>query len=176
MCSNTYYEIPGKFNNIKLFDISCGGDPTSTTNPTVIAAKSFLNSVQNTDSKTEQVATDPEFASLLIKKENYDLPFGAAEIEGYYTTVEKPLSLDETGETESCAAFVVTNGPSELLDTLTGTPPTAIIGSAENYFSEIQNSTPENPIKVLVTLNPNFEGAIIGCKEWPFESITTIEN
>ena len=123
----------------------------------------------------EKVETaEPEFASLLYDKENYNLPFGAAEIRGYYTTVERPTSLDDSTPDVTCSAFVVTDGPAQLLDALKGdmygTPPTAVIGSANSYWGNINKSTKENHIKILVTLNPLFEGELIGCMAWPFDS------
>jgi len=143
-----------------------------------------------TQSLTEKVApeemelTEPKFRSLLYEEEYYTLPFGAAEIEGYYTTVEQPLGLGDDVDTVTCSAFVVTNGPSLLLDSFekdtymsrhAGTPPTVVIGSEDSSWGNISSSTEENPITVLVTLNSRFEGEIIGCMSWPFDSILEIE-
>jgi len=123
--------------------------------------------------------TEPEFGSLLYEKKYYSLPFGAAEVEGYYTTVERETSLDYSTPTVTCSAFVVTDGPSLLLNALKGdiygTPPTAVIGSEDSYYGDISASTKENPIKILVTLNPMFEGELTGCTSWPFDSIIEIE-
>ena len=132
-------------------------------------------------SPVEEVTTNakPEFGSLLYEKQYYDLPFGAAEIEGYYTTVERATSLDDSTPNVTCSAFVVTNGPAVLLKSLTGerfgTPPTAVLGSKDSNWGKINASTKENPIKVLVTLNPVFEGELIGCMAWPFGSFIEIE-
>jgi hypothetical protein len=132
-------------------------------------------------SPTEEVTTNakPEFGSLLYEKQYYDLPFGAAEVEGYYTTVEQATSLDGSTPDLTCSAFVVTDGPSLLLNSLKGdrfgTPPTAVIGSKDSNWGKINASTSESPIKILVTLNPVFEGELIGCMSWPFSSITEIE-
>ncbi len=123
--------------------------------------------------------TESEFGSLLYEKEYYSLPFGAAEIEGYYTTVERETSLDYSTPKVTCSAFVVTDGPSLLLNALTGemygTPPTAVIGSEDSYWGNINASTKENPIKILVTVNAGFEGEVIGCMSWPFDSIIETE-
>lgn len=131
--------------------------------------------------KKENKTIEPEFRSLLYEKSGYGLPFGAAEIEGYYTTVERPTSLDESTPKMTCSAFVVTNGPSLLIKALTtdrfvGTPPTAVIGSKDLYLGNIKTSTKEKPIKIIVTLNPVFEGSLIECMPWPFSSIIEIEN
>lgn len=127
----------------------------------------------------ENEPVDAEFSSLLYEKENYNLPFGAAEIEGYYTTVERPTSLDDSTPQVTCSAFVVTDGPDQLLSVLTddfyGTPPTVVIGSEDSYWNGISVSTKEEPVKVLATLNPLFEGELIGCMAWPFDAIIEIE-
>ena len=122
---------------------------------------------------------EPEFVDLLYEKSEYRLPFGAAEIEGYYTTVERETSLDDSTPDVTCSAFVVTDGPSLLLEALKGdmfgTPPTVVIGSGDSYFGNINTNTKENPTRILVTLNPTFEGEIIGCMSWPFSSFVEIE-
>lgn len=130
---------------------------------------------ETTEPEVEEEEVEPEFGSLLYEKENYSLPFGSAEVEGYYTTVEKATSLDNSTPTVTCSAFVVTDGPSLLLDALTaerfGTPPTVVIGSEDSVWRDINTSTKENPVKIFVTMNPTFEGALIGCMPWPFTSI-----
>lgn len=129
-------------------------------------------------STVKDVAVDAKskFGSLLYEKKGYNLPFGAAEIEGYYTTVARATSLDNSTPDVTCSAFVVTDGPSLLLNSLKGarfgTPPTAVIGSKDSNWVNINKSTKDNPIKLLVTLNPVFEGELIGCMSWPFASIT----
>ncbi|MCR4314311.1 MAG: hypothetical protein NUV84_03630 [Candidatus Uhrbacteria bacterium] len=130
--------------------------------------------------ETNEEPVEDEFASFLSKREHYDLPFGAAEIEGYLTTVERDTSLDRSTPTVTCAAFVVTDGPEILMNALEGklygTPPTAVIGSENFGFGKaMNNSAKENPVRVLVTLNPVFEGELIGCMSWPFSSIIEIE-
>ena len=51
--------------------------------------------------------TEEKFRSLLYERGNYNLPFGAAEVEGYYTTVERPTELgDDPVPTVNCSAFV----------------------------------------------------------------------
>ena len=128
----------------------------------------------------EEVPTpESESTSLLIQKSNYPLPFGAAKIEGYYTTVERATSLDDSTPKAVCSAFVLTDAPSMLMDALTanrfGTPPTVVIGEKGAVPRTIQNSTKENPIEVIATLNPEFEGERVGCMPWPFQSIITLD-
>lgn len=114
-----------------------------------------------------------EFADLLYDNPGYRLPFaGAATIEGYYTTVERPTSLDPLTQDVTCSGFVVTDGPSRLLEAL---PPTVVLGSKDSHFGNINVSTKENPIKILATLNSIFEGEVIGCMSWPFSSFIEIK-
>ena len=126
----------------------------------------------------EEKAAEPEFKSLLFEKQGYTLPFGAAEIEGYYTTKERPTSLDGSTPDVTCSAFVITDGPSQLLDALKGdmygVPPTAVLGSKDSNWGAINQSTKENPIKIFVSLNPTFEGEVMECMPWPFESFIEI--
>ena len=123
--------------------------------------------------------TEPEFDSILFEKEYYNLPFGAAEIEVYYTTVEKLTSFDNSTPPETCSALVVTDGPELLMDALSddrfGTSPTIVIGSGDSDWGGISDSTESNPIKVLVTMNSLFEGGVIGCMSWVFDSVIEIE-
>lgn len=121
-------------------------------------------------------------ADLLYDNPGYRLPFaGAAIIEGYYTTVERPTSLDPSTPNITCSGFVVTDGPSRLLEALKadkvmyGTPPTIVLGSKDSSWGNINASTKENPIKILVTLNSMFEGEVIGCMSWPFNSFVEIK-
>ncbi len=127
----------------------------------------------------ENEPVDTKFESLLYEKEYDDLPFGAAEVEGYYTTVKRATSLDNSTPQDTCSAFVVTDGPDQLLNALDGdfygNPPTVVIGSEDSHWGAINDSTKENPIKILATLNPLFEGELIGCMAWPFDSIIEIE-
>lgn len=128
----------------------------------------------------EETEDEPQFGDLLHEKTGHKLPFGAAEIEGYFTTVKRGTSLDGSTPTVTCSAFVVTDGPDLLMEALEGdvygTPPIAVIGSEDSSFGEtIESSTEENPVKVLVTLNSTFEGEHIGCMRWPFSSIIEVE-
>lgn len=120
-----------------------------------------------------------EFASLLYDKTNYSLPFGSAEIEAYYTTVEKPTSLDNSTPMVTCSALVIVDGPDKLMDALTedmfGAPPTVVIGSGTSSWNDIDDSTEEKPIKIFVTLDPTFEGELIGCMKWPFNTFVAVE-
>lgn len=130
--------------------------------------------------ETNQEPIKEKFASVLYEKEYFDLPFGAAEIEGYLTTVERVTSLDNSTPTVTCSAFVVTDGPEVLMEALEGdlygTPPTAVLGSEDSSFGEtIENSTEENPVKVVAILDIIFEGELIGCQRWPFSSLIEIE-
>jgi len=152
--------------------------------------KVYLASQQtkvNTDSQdVQEIAeettekSEKDFADLLFQKENYLLPFGAAEIEGYFTTVEQETSLDYSTPRVACSAFIVTNGPDLLLKALEdefyeGLRP-VVLGPAESDYSDrITNSTKENPVRVIATLNPLFEGEHISCMSWPFSSIIEIE-
>jgi hypothetical protein len=130
--------------------------------------------------QTKDSSTKPEFGSLLLQKKFYTLPFGAAEIEGYYTTAERATSLDGSTPKVTCSAFVVTGGPSDLLNSLKGEtfgiPPTTVLGSKDSNWGDINKSTKDNPIKLLITMNPVFEGELIGCMPWPFSSFTEIES
>lgn len=121
--------------------------------------------------------SESEFTDLLYDNPGYRLPFaGAAIIEGYYATVERPTSLDGSTPDITCSGFVVTDGPARLLEALKtdkamyGTPPTVVLGSKDSHWGNINASTKENPIKILVTLNSMFEGEVIGCMSWPFSS------
>lgn len=120
-------------------------------------------------------SSESEFASLLHNKEFYDLPFGSAEVEGYYSTAMRPTSLDGSTPEEECSAFVITDGPEELLGALkknlAETYPRFVIGSVNSNWGKINQSTEENPIKVFITLNTDFEGELIGCMAWPFDLI-----
>ncbi len=131
----------------------------------------------------EQPAVEPEhvaeFGSLLMSHDNYSIPFGAAEIEGYHTTVERFETLDGSGDAVSCSAFVVTGGPDILMEALTsenrfGTPPTLVLGSEPSYYGAISDSTQEAPVRALITTNTTFEGEVIGCMRWPLSTITAI--
>lgn len=132
------------------------------------------------EDKNNQAATPDEPQNLLYKKPGYQLPFGSAIVEGYYTTVERPTSLDNSTPSATCSAFVVTDGPALLLSALTGEmygiPPTVVLGSKDSSWGVINASTKEKPIQILVTLNPVFEGELIGCMSWPFSSFTEIES
>lgn len=125
---------------------------------------------------------EPEFRDLLYPNPGYRLPFiGSATIEGYYTTVERSTSLDDSTPDVICSAFVVTDGSSRLIEALRAdkvmydTPPTVVLGSKDSHWGNINTSTKENPIKILVTLNSIFEGEVIGCMPWPFNSFVEIE-
>src|SRR3989338_8928984 len=67
---------------------------------------------------TSTKTAKPEFGSLLTEKKNNNLPFGTAEIEGYYTNVQRATSLDNSTPDVTCSAFVITDGPSLLLNAL----------------------------------------------------------
>lgn len=137
------------------------------------------NKITEDASKTTEDQNQTDFSNLLLKKENYSLPFGAAEIEAYYTTVEKPTSLDGSTPKKTCAALVITDGPETLMNSLTveqfGNPPTIVLGSVDSVWNGISESTKNSPVKILVTMNPTFEGELIGCMSWPFNSWTVIE-
>ncbi len=127
--------------------------------------------------REEEEAVAPEFGALLYEKENYDLPFGAAEIEGYYTSVERETSLDASTPRVTCSAFVVTDGPDMLMEALGAEmfQNPIVIGSEDFFWETLDASTEESPVKVLVTINPVFEGELIGCMSFPFSSIIEIE-
>jgi hypothetical protein len=121
-----------------------------------------------------------EFESLLFEKDGWYLPFGAAEIEGYYTTVGRATSLDGSTPAVTCSAFQVTDGPKILLDKLEegryGASLTAVLGEEEMYLSNsLKQSTAENPIRLVVTLNPVHEGELIGCMAWPFSEVIELD-
>ncbi|TAL50920.1 hypothetical protein EPN81_01380 [Patescibacteria group bacterium] len=128
---------------------------------------------------TQPVDEESELVDLLYEKSGYRFPFGAAQIKGYYTTVERATSLDDSTPTVTCSAFVVTDGPKRLMESFTqnqfDTPPTVVIGSEDSSYGAISESTEESPITVLVMLNPVFEGGLIGCMAYPFSTITEIE-
>jgi hypothetical protein len=133
-----------------------------------------------TNSLADEPATEePEYASLLEKKQYYSLPFGAAEVEAYYTKIEKATTLDDSGPTVTCSALVVADGPKMLMDSLKearfGTPPTVVIGSEDSNWTGVNESTKANPVKLLVTLGSMFEGEAVGCMSVVFDSFTTIE-
>lgn len=131
------------------------------------------------ESPTLPAPEEPEFTGLLEKKSYYSLPFGAAEIEAYYTKVEKATTLDDSGPTVTCSALVIVDGPKMLMDSLKetkfGTPPTVIIGSEDSNWTGINESTKSNPVKLLVTLGSMFEGEAVGCMSVVFDTLTVIE-
>lgn len=152
-----------------------------------VTEKNQENSTANSKSETaptnnlpDKITTEEQkLASLLVKQPNYSLPFGAAEIEAYYTTVEAETTLNGSGPTVTCSALVVVDGPKMLMDALTdtkfGAPPTIIIGSENSSWTGVNESTKENPVKLLVTLGSSFEGESIGCMSVVFDTFTQIK-
>ena len=132
-----------------------------------------------TEPATTPASDEPEFASLLVKKPYYTIPFGAAEVEAYYTQVENATSLDGSSPSVTCSALVVVDGPEALMKSLDearfGNPPTVIIGSDISNWTGINNSTKNNPAKLLVTLGTMFEGEAVGCMSVVFDTFTAIE-
>lgn len=122
-----------------------------------------------------------ELSSTLEMKDGYDLPFGSAEVMGYYTTVERSPSIDDSEPKVTCSAFVVTDGPEMLLEALkankfVGDSMTVVIGEKEDpAWGNLVESTEDEQVKASVTLNPEFEGEVVGCMTWPLESITVVE-
>jgi len=133
----------------------------------------------NNKSLTAPAVEEPKFASLLEKESYYSLPFGAAEVEAYYTKVEKATTLDDSGPMVTCSALVVVDGPKMLMNSLEearfGTPPTIVIGSEDSHWTGVNESTKENPAKLLVTLGSMFEGEAVGCIPVVFDTFTVIE-
>ncbi len=123
---------------------------------------------------------EPEFASLLEKKPQYPLPFGAAEIEAYYTKIERGTTLDESGPKVTCSALVVVDGPELLMKSLAdskffGTPLTVVVGSGDSVWTGVNDSTKENPVKLLVTVGSAFEGEAVGCTSVTFNTFIPVE-
>ena len=149
---------------------------------TALATGSFLLVFGRGLNQTPEVQNPsiPPFTprSLLVEKEGYSIPFGAAEIEGYYTQLSRGTSLDQSTPNVDCSGFVITKGPEQLLRTLPnqqfGTPPAVVLGPADMYLGAIRASSKVNPIRVIATLSPTFEGELIGCMPWPFVSLTEI--
>lgn len=120
-----------------------------------------------------------KYASLLEQKPNFSLPFGAAEVQAYYTKIERPTTLDNSEPAITCSALVIVDGPELLLKSLNGgkigTPTTVVIGSADSYWTGVNESTQSTPVKLLVSLDPTFEGEPIGCMSVVFNSFTIVE-
>lgn len=133
----------------------------------------------NEKSPAAPAVEQPKFANLLEKKPYYSLPFGAAEVEAYYTKVEKATTLDDSGPMVTCSALVVVDGPKMLMNSLEearfGTPPTIVIGSEDSHWTGVNESTKENPAKLLVTLGSMFEGEAVDCMSVVFDTFTVIE-
>jgi hypothetical protein len=122
-----------------------------------------------------------ELSSLLIQRNYYNLPFGATEIEGYYTEVLRETTYDGSAPAVSCAGFVITRGPEMLMNALLssqdmfGNPPIATFAANLPLDNSIKASTSENPVKVLAIMNPTFEGGMVGCMTWPIEAIYPLQ-
>ncbi len=123
-----------------------------------------------------------EFESLLFEKSYYDLPFGAAEVEGYYTTVGRATSLDGSTPEMTCAAFIVTDGPDLLIDALDenmdmfGKSRVVVLGDIGQYpGADFLQSTEQDPARIVVTLNPIFEGSLVNCMPWPFNEVIELD-
>jgi len=150
-----------------------------------VLQKAQVEPIDVVDEVTEPVEDATELRSILSERAYYTLPFGAAEVVGYLTTIDRPTSLDDSTEDVSCAAFVVTEAPDLLMDALLNTPsvktingyPTAIVSEADYApaLSALEGSTMTNQVKVLAVTNSLFEGELIGCMSWPFSQIIGLE-
>ncbi len=120
------------------------------------------------------------FGSLLVENEMSFWPSGAAEVEGYITTVERSTTFDNSGESEVCSALVITDGPKELIAAMESQPamfgsvPTVVMGQAQS-LSYLPQGSKEDPESYLVTLNPIFEGEAVGCMSIWFNSVQAVE-
>ena len=113
---------------------------------------------------------------------------GVAEVEGYFTTVERPT--DFSGESfTTCAAFQVTDGSEEVLDYLENGPvaslPEGIIllgDEGEEFYSpwyhrvNIADSTEEEQVHVVFRFGSVFEGGVVGCFEPRAELIGVLDS
>lgn len=120
------------------------------------------------------------FGSFLVENEMSFWPSGAAEVEGYITTVERSTTLDDSGESEVCSALVITGGPKKLIAAMESQP--AMFGNASTVvagemqsLSYLPQGSKENPERYLVTLNPIFEGEAVGCMSIWFNSVQAVE-
>lgn len=130
--------------------------------------------VNDTDEQTEELDS---FLSVGFLNGAYgDTPYGAAEIRGYYTTIMKGTSFDNSTPDKECQGFVVTEAPDMLLDFLNETPaveqengmPAIVMGEIDSGGSwDPENTSSENTVKVLVLTATTFEGGLTGCMQWP---------
>ncbi len=131
--------------------------------------------------------SESDFINLTVVEGDDLFTLGAiVELEGYYTTVDAYTTFDEQGETVSCAAFVIVDGPKEVLDLFSkdryGETPTIYLGEEEGYYAwawdsttNVQDSTQQNPVRALFKTGSTFEGGVVGCMSPQIEFIATTE-
>ena len=113
-----------------------------------------------------------EFESFRFVSSAGNTANGVAEVEGYYFTVQMPTTLDGSGPTITCDAFIVTDGPDWVLDAYSSETAihfdrTFIIEgqSGRAWFTneDIMDSTEDNPTRAIFRIGTAVEGDLVGC-------------